>query len=150
MAGSGIIKFHFCPKKVFAQSRVQPGKSGAAKPQTENASHKFDTGPRKTKTRKKRGPSVRGRCPQRFFVGATFMLKVHKRLGAFPRKQDCNKPEKENIPKPQQQNGNTLKDNLGSKPSGPGNHVVLTQPTLNDRQDTGNTSGQGRQSTVHS
>ena len=48
------------------------------------------------------------------------MFKVHKRLGAFPRKQDCNKPDNENIPKPQQQNGNTLKGNLGPKPSGPG------------------------------
>ena len=53
MAGSGTIKFHFCSKKVFAQSRVQPGKSGAAKPQPENASHKLDTGPRKTQKRKK-------------------------------------------------------------------------------------------------
>jgi len=97
VAGSGIIKFHFCPKIYFAQSRVQPGKSGAAKPQTENASHKLDTGPRKQRNEKK-GPSVRGRCPQRFFVGATFMFKVHKRLGTFPRKQDCNSPEKEIIP----------------------------------------------------
>ena len=45
----------------------------------------------------KKDPSVRGRCPQRFFVGSTFMLKVHKRLGAFPRKQDCNKPETKEI-----------------------------------------------------
>ena len=50
------------------------------------------------KETKKRDPSVRGKCPQRFFVGTTFMFKVHKRLGAFPRKQDCNKPEKENTP----------------------------------------------------